>query len=318
MKSIEGIIRSNLKQCANLQPSESVLVISDLSQNEEIPLSVVKAAESLGGKTILFMPHADLLAEKMLPDALQEFMNHSDLIVICNSKLFPHSSRKKAMDEGARILSMSRADISMIRRCFDLDYDRLSKITREVAKRFSEAKEADVRSSAGTDIHFSLKGMKAMYFDGLCKEKGVLTSLPSGVVAVPLQKGCAEGKWVINGSIQSMGLIDPPITVEVTDGIGKILGDSEQAEQFRKILSAGDENSYWICEVGCGTNSKATYIGDLIEDERVAGSGHIGFGGNTHFGGTIQSNTHIDSSTRNPTISLDGDPIIRNGNLLIE
>ncbi|MFW9777854.1 MAG: aminopeptidase [Candidatus Heimdallarchaeota archaeon] len=317
MKSIEDIFRSNLIQCANLQPDEAVLVISDLSQDEKIPLSVAKAAESLGGKTILVIPHTDLLVEKRLPDALQQFMNHSNLIVICNSKLFPHSSRVKAMDEGARILSMSRADISMIQRCFDLDYDKLSKLTKEVAKRFSEAKEVEIKSSAGTDMVFSLKGMKAMYFDGLCRDNGILTSLPSGVVAIPLQEGCAEGKWIINGSIQSIGLIDPPITVEVTDGIGNILGNSEQAEQFRKILSAGDENSFRVCEVGCGTNAKATYIGDLIEDERVAGSGHIGFGGNTHFGGTIQSTTHIDSSTRNPTISLDGDPIIKNGNLLI-
>jgi leucyl aminopeptidase (aminopeptidase T) len=318
MKPIEDILESNLRQCANLQPNESVVVISDHAQENKIPLSAVTAAERLGGKTILVMAYTELLAEGFLPDAFQQLMNESDLIVICNSTLFPHSSRRKAMKEGARILSMSRADEKMIQRCFDVDYDALSRLTRKVANRFSEAKEVEVKSSAGTDMNFSLKGMKAMYFDGLCREKGILTSLPSGVVAVPLQEGCAEGTWIINGSIQSVGLIHPPITVEVTEGFGKILGDSDQAEQFRKILSAGDENSYRICEVGCGTNSKATYIGDLIEDERVAGSGHIGFGGNTHFGGSIQSRTHIDSSTRNPTISLDGDLIIKEGNLLIE
>ncbi|MHA2174180.1 MAG: aminopeptidase [Candidatus Hodarchaeales archaeon] len=315
MKPLTDIFESNLKQCADLQPEESVLVISDFKQANEIPMAAVKAIERLEGKSLLIVMEKDLLKEKSMPESYQQIMNEADLIVLCTSDYFPGGSRVIAAKAGARILSMAKADESMIRRCIDIDYNELSKLTRDVADRFSEAKEVEIKNDAGTDIHFTLSGHKAFYFDGLCREKGNITALPSGVIAVALEEKQVEGTWIINASAAKLGLVDPPITIEVTEGVASIVGDSKQADQFRKILSEGDDNSWKICEVGCGTNAKAIYIGELIEDERVQGSAHIGLGGNTHFGGNIQSVTHIDTATRNPTVSLDGIEIISKGKL---
>ncbi|MHA2226806.1 MAG: aminopeptidase [Candidatus Hodarchaeales archaeon] len=315
MKPLSDIFESNLKQCADLQPEESVLVMSDFRQAPEISMAVVKAIEKLGGKSLLIVMEKDLLKQKSMPESYQQIMNESDLIVLCTSDYFPGGSRVIAAKAGARVLSMVKADESMIRRCIDIDYDELSTLTRKVADRFSEAKEVEIKSDAGTDIHFTLSGNKAFYFDGLCRQKGKITSHPSGVVAVPLEEKQAEGTWIIDASAAQLGLVLSPIKVEVTEGVASIVSDSEQSDQFRKILSEGDNNSLKICEVGCGTNAKATYIGELIEDERVQGSAHIGFGGNTHFGGNIQSVTHIDTATRNPTVTLDGIEIITKGKL---
>jgi leucyl aminopeptidase (aminopeptidase T) len=315
LKSLTDIFESNLKQCADLQPEESVLVMSDFRQANEIPMAAVKAIERLEGKSLLIVMEKDLLKEKSMPESYQQIMNEADLIVLCTSDYFPGGSRVIAAKAGARVLSMVKADESMIRRSIDIDYNELSKLTRDVADRFSEAKEVEIKSDAGTDIHFTLSGHKAFYFDGLCREKGKITSLPSGVIAVALEEKQAEGTWIINASAAKLGLVDPPITIEVTEGVASIVSDSKQADQFRKILSEGDDNSWKICEVGCGTNAKAIYIGELIEDERVQGSAHIGLGGNKHFGGNIQSVTHIDTATRNPTVSLDGNEIISRGKL---
>ena len=310
MKTLTDIFESNLKECADLQPEESVLVMSDFRQANEIPMAAVKAIERLEGKSLLIVMEKDLLKEKSMPESYQQIMNEADLIVLCTSDYFPGGSRVIAAKAGARVLSMVKADESMIRRCIDIDYNELSKLTRDVADRFSEAKEVEIKSDAGTDIHFTLSGHKAFYFDGLCREKGKITALPSGVIAVALEEKQVEGTWIINASAAKLGLVDPPITIEVTEGVTSIVSDSKQADQFRKILSEGDDNSWKICEVGCGTNAKAIYIGEFIEDERVQGSAHIGLGGNTHFGGNIQSVTHIDTATRNPTVSLDGIEII--------
>ena len=317
MKTLTDIFESNLKECADLQPEESVLVMSDFRQANEIPMAAVKAIERLEGKSLLIVMEKDLLKEKSMPESYQQIMNEADLIVLCTSDYFPGGSRVIAAKAGARVLSMVKADESMIRRCIDIDYNELSKLTRDVADRFSEAKEVEIKSDAGTDIHFTLSGHKAFYFDGLCREKGKITALPSGVIAVALEEKQVEGTWIINASAAKLGLVDPPITIEVTEGVTSIVSDSKQADQFRKILSEGDDNSWKICEVGCGTNAKAIYIGEFIEDERVQGSAHIGLGGNTHFGGNIQSVTHIDTATRNPTVSLDGIEIISKGKLIL-
>ncbi len=84
----------------------------------------------------------------------------------------------------------------------------------------------------------------------------------------------------MNGSIASIGLLKKPVTLTVERGrITEIRGD-EEAQKLLEILEAADENARCIAEVGLGTNPKATYIGNLVEDERVRGSGHIGLGEN--------------------------------------
>jgi leucyl aminopeptidase (aminopeptidase T) len=56
----------------------------------------------------------------------------------------------------------------------------------------------------------------------------------------------------------------------------------------------------------------------LVEDERVAGSAHVGFGPNIHLGGEITEGLHRDASMRRPTVLLDGTVIVRDGELVLE
>jgi leucyl aminopeptidase (aminopeptidase T) len=140
--------------------------------------------------------------------------------------------------------------------------------------------------------------------------------LPAGVVATAPLPETAEGKVVVDGTMASIGLLENPVTLTVKGGrIEEIQGNGE-AEDLLCILEAADENARCIAEVGLGTNPKATYIGNLVEDERVRGSGHIGLGRNVHLGGTIESSLHMDATIRKPSIYLDGETIVSEGNLL--
>jgi leucyl aminopeptidase (aminopeptidase T) len=47
----------------------------------------------------------------------------------------------------------------------------------------------------------------------------------------------------------------------------------------------------------------------------MLGQAHIALGDNIYYGGSTQSNVHIDMVLRDPTITLDGATIVENGKL---
>jgi aminopeptidase len=201
-------------------------------------------------------------------------------------------------------------------RALDVDYGELSRVTRSLADVLSQASEVLIRSQAGTEIHMAITGQPTVYFDGLAREPGKSSVLPAGVVAtIPLPE-TAEGKLVLDGSIASIGLLRNPVTLTVKRGRIEEIQGAKEAQELLRILEAADENARCIAEVGMGTNPKAIYTGNLVEDERVRGSGHIGLGGNTHLGGAIESSLHIDATVRKPSIYLDGETIVSEGNLI--
>jgi leucyl aminopeptidase (aminopeptidase T) len=82
------------------------------------------------------------------------------------------------------------------------------------------------------------------------------------------------------------------------------------------LTEHGDEGTN-VAELGIGTNEKATLTGEILEDEKIAGTIHIAFGASAGIGGTVQVPVHLDCIVMKPTLELDGEAIVRDGELLI-
>jgi leucyl aminopeptidase (aminopeptidase T) len=307
------VFKSVLAQCANLKPDENAIVISDLNQDPSIPESLKDAVLSFRATPTLLSVSMDMLHEEKLHASLLSLMKSHDLLLICPSTLFPSKIRKEAVDSGCRALSMATVNSEMAMRCFDLDYGELSRVTKEVSNIFSSASKAMIRTEAGTDVEIKLSDLRATYFDGLCREPRSLSALPAGVVATVPASG--SGSIVIDGSVADLGLVKNPIKLNIHNGTVKEIEGGREAEWLKTQLEKGGDKAFTLAEVGIGTNPKATYTGNLIEDERVLGSCHFGFGGNVHIGGQVQSAVHIDTTVRKPTVTLDGEEIVTEGRL---
>lgn len=314
--SIKQVCRKIVTECIRLKQRETCLLIGDLEASKLVQGLEAAIAASKAVPLVFRLAEADYL-NGPIPQELERAILGADVILICTQGIFPHRPRRLAAEAGARVLSLCSVTEEMALRSLDVDYDQLSQVTRDRADALSQASEVLIRSKAGTEIHMAITNRPAVYLDGLAREPGEASALPAGVVAaLPLPES-AEGRVVLTGSIASIGLLKAPVTVTVKKGrITDIRGRAE-AERLLEILAAGDENSRCIAEVGFGTNPKASYIGNLVEDERVRGSGHIGLGGNTHLGGMIESSLHIDATIRKPSIYLDGESIVSEGNLTI-
>ena len=72
-----------------------------------------------------------------------------------------------------------------------------------------------------------------------------------------------------------------------------------------------------VAELGIGTNEKAILTGEVLEDEKILGTAHVAFGASAAIGGTVQVPVHLDCVITRPTIEVDGEPIVRDGELLV-
>jgi leucyl aminopeptidase (aminopeptidase T) len=84
------------------------------------------------------------------------------------------------------------------------------------------------------------------------------------------------------------------------------------------LLTEHGEDGTNVAELGIGTNEKAKLTGEILEDEKILGSAHVAFGASAGIGGTVQVPVHLDCIVTKPTVELDGEEIVREGELLVE
>jgi leucyl aminopeptidase (aminopeptidase T) len=84
-----------------------------------------------------------------------------------------------------------------------------------------------------------------------------------------------------------------------------------------ELLTEHGDDGTNVAELGIGTNEKATLTGQVIEDEKILGSAHVAFGASAGIGGTVQVPIHLDCIVTKPTVELDGEAIVRDGELLV-
>jgi hypothetical protein len=159
--------------------------------------------------------------------------------------------------------------------------------------------------------------------DGIISN-GVWGNVPSGETYIAPLEETAEGSIVINGSIPGL-LIKRTEQIVIRFHKGRIKSiepDNNHTAQFLKknqierALDAGDENWRNLAEIGIGLNPAVDRLtGNMLFDEKAAGTAHIALGLNTFMGGTVNSKIHCDMVVRAPTIVVDGKTILKKGNL---
>lgn len=304
---------SILKQCLAIKAREICILITDFADSA-LDMAFYEAILMHDAIPVLIRVPPESYAQNF--NLLENTITSADVVIIHTKDIFPHTLRKKIAASGGRVLSLCAVTDEIARRTLAVDYPRLAKTTRAIAQLLAISKEMFISTPAGTELSLSINNQIVICLDGLATEAGMITALPAGVVATVPLANSAEGVIVLDGSISSLGLVKDPVIITVKEGrITKIEG-GETAQKLEAILNLADPNARCLAEVGIGTNPKAIYTGLLIEDERVYGSAHVGFGGNVHLGGYIESNLHIDATLKSPTVYVDRLLLVDKGRLL--
>jgi 2,5-dihydroxypyridine 5,6-dioxygenase len=200
----------------------------------------------------------------------------------------------------------------------DADYDALSQRCKCVQHALEGKREVHITTRKGTDVTVNIQGAQALRDDGMISEPGEgvpLLNLPAGeVYSIPVT---AQGTVVYDYTF----LFGTPVfdlKGEFTDGIVTFTEAKEGFDFAKAVLEHAVGDVYKIAELGIGVNPDLTEYGNSIATEKMNGTVHLAIGDNRPMGGTNAASGHWDMFIFEPTVSVDGLEIIKNGRFQIE
>jgi len=244
-------------------------------------------------------------------------MAAADVVLAPTVQSLSHTAARKAASEaGARIATLPGATEEMLARVMSADMAGLRRKGTAIAELLSAGAEARITCANGSDLRLGLEGRRAIADAGDLTARGAFGNLPCGEGFIAPIEGTAAGTLVVDGTIAAIGTVSDPI--ELTIEAGHLVGASgPEGERLLELLGAHGEHGTNVAELGIGTNEKAELTGNLLEDEKILGSCHVAFGASAAIGGTVQVPVHLDCVVMRPAVSVDGEPLVRDGNLLV-
>jgi leucyl aminopeptidase (aminopeptidase T) len=173
---------------------------------------------------------------------------------------------------------------------------------------FTAGSAVRLTSPRGTDLTFSIEGRTANVLTNV-PEPGQLAPVPDIEVNVVPVTGSAEGTLVADASVPYLGIgvLEEPIVCVIEEGYITRMEGGAQADVLRAHLeSFDDRHCFNVAELGVGLNPNARLTGEMLEDEGVLGTIHIGIGTSHTLGGEIVAPTHYDLLMWQPVIAVDG------------
>ncbi len=314
MDDLERAVRAVVRDCLGVKEGEEVVVVCNpATQNMGERLRDEAAEVGAEGVLAVMSERASHAAEP--PRTVAEAMAVADVLLAPTVQSLSHTAaRKRASDDGARCATLPGVTEDMLARVMSADMEGLRRKGHAVANALDRAVEAHITDANGTDLRLDLSGREAIPDAGELTERGAFGNLPCGEGFISPKDG--NGTLVIDGSMAGVGLVDQPVELVVEDGhLTSARGGQGMA--FMELLTEHGDDGTNIAELGVGTNEKAKLTGEILEDEKILGTCHIAFGASAGIGGTVQVPVHLDCVVMKPTLELDGEVVVRDGELLI-
>ncbi len=305
-----------LDECMGLKQNESLLIITD-SKLKNIAQVFLEEGKKITNKVKLAeIPVAENHGQEPLKKVAEEMKKCNVGLLITAKSLSHTNARREASKQGARLAGMSNVNEDMLIRFAESNIKEDYEFGEKLKKIFEDANKVHLVTDKGTDLHFSVKDEIPYNDHDLSVLKTVYGNIPSGEVCMKPKEGTANGKFIVDLSILN-GLVDKPIIVSVKNNVAVKIEGGKSAENLKKTFDRFGKKARNIAEFGIGTNRTAKITGTTIEDEKVFGTVHIGFGNDISFHGKCDVPIHFDGIIDKPTFYVDDKKIMEKGRFLI-
>jgi leucyl aminopeptidase (aminopeptidase T) len=288
---------------------------------ERYAAAVARAAAEVGGDvTVCVMPLRRQDGQEPTGPVARA-MSRADVIFSPVRISITHTrAMRTALDVGARVCMMTAYtdQIMTSPALLETDFEGQAEVCRRIGAAFTEGSSVRLTSPRGTDLRFSIEGRAANVLTNI-PEPGQLAPVPDIEVNVVPVTGSAEGHFVADASIPYLGIgvLEEPVSCTVQDGYISRIDGGHEADTLRSHLASFDEPACFnVAELGVGLNPNARLTGEMLEDEGVLGTIHIGIGTSHTLGGEIVAPTHYDLLMWAPTIEVDGRVVQRDREVL--
>lgn len=297
-----------LETCMSAQSKETVLIITDTATHPSIARALYDMAVEMGCDPLLITMQPREVHGQEPPDAVAAAMLAADVVLAPTYKSLTHTrARLNANNAGARTATLPGITLDMMEQGgITADYMTIKDTAMDLKSRLDAAEEIRIITDLGTDIVFEVKGCDWQTDYGICHEPGSSSNLPAGEVFVAPNSG--DGVYVVDGSMSGLGILDSPLIIRVDHGQATDISGN-RSDEYRKMLDGVGPPARNLAELGIGINPAAMLIGNVLEDEKVAGTVHIALGDNSTFGGDVVAGIHLDGIITRPRVFVDGEPL---------
>jgi hypothetical protein len=305
-----------LKTCMGISASDSLFVMY-IPRRETEANRFIEAAKELR-VPVTSAPVAETTQKSdRLPDPILEGFASASVILLVvspiHNQIFGHHPVKdKAVERGARVgfvtIPIGEYDPKKT--------ERIARVSKAMGQMLSEAKEAHLTSTIGTDVWMDLSGRRAVSFTNFLRKPGDWGAVPDyAEAAIPPVEGSAKGKLMADGTIIGVGLLPKPVRFDIVGGKIVQFDTAKEAIAFRSLLEKGEGEIFGVAELGLGVNEFVTEFDGGFEDKKILGGAHLGIGGNLDLGGKLASTVHLDVILRKVSLELDGKWLLKDGKL---
>ncbi|WP_058302618.1 aminopeptidase [Gorillibacterium timonense] len=192
----------------------------------------------------------------------------------------------------------------MLENAYAVDYDELKNQCETTTHRFKEAKAIEIVTGNRYTLTFSVEG-RSWYQDAGNGD------FPSGEIYIAPLETSASGRLYMKEAFFE-GVPYQELLLEFQEGILT----STNHDKLNQVIEQLPQRATVLCEFGIGLNKNVGELtGFLVFDEKAFGTCHIGLGMNSMFGGNNPCAFHTDIVFKGD-VSMDGEPIISNGELI--
>lgn len=308
MTDLSAPARTAVRQCLDLQPDETCLVVTD-DDREAIGEAMYDAArEATEDAILLRYPPLDQHGQEPAPPVAAA-LEAADAFLAPTTKSLSHTrARSAASAAGARGATLPGITEAVFTTGLDADYEEIAAECDRMLEQVADAAEIRVTSPQGTDITFRPGDREWLSDTGIVREPGEFSNLPAGEVFV--SPADATGTFVVDGTMMPHELLGEGqhLRFEVEDGYVAEIGDDAVREQVEAAADEVGRAAYNLAELGIGTNvAVRELVGSVLLDEKAAGTVHVAIGDDAGIGGDTDAPLHLDGILREPTVYADGE-----------
>jgi 2,5-dihydroxypyridine 5,6-dioxygenase len=309
----------------NAKPGDRVLLVTDTRVDPVIWQALAAASYSTGCEvtTVVMIPRQASGHEP--PPEVAAAMMACDICVTATSRSLAHTkARLEAGKAGVAQIFMDNLTPGILKRGATVEqYRAMQELGNRIAEKWRRGTDLHISSPAGTDLTASVAGRNGFPLAAMLLESpfidGRRCAFPDGECGVAPVEGTANGVVVWDVSVDGLGGLEQPIRLSVEKSYITKIDGGRQAKEFDDLLRThGDEQSFYFpAEVSIGLNPAYGFTGDVRTDKKARGGLHIAVGTNADIGGTIRSVTHIDGMCRGCTLRIDGEVIVKDGEIVV-
>lgn len=314
-------IQNMLVACHAVNEGEKILIVADnLPRPAHLGQTLLDAMLEMGlDTTLAIIPPRKVDGAEPTAAVAAAMKAVNAIFSVAEGATIAHTTARKestalgvrfhlitASEEDLKNHELKKEDIELVR-------DR----TKKIAKRLREGKTARVTTRAGTDITFEIGGRAVLAIYPSNPNNGTIPYYAESATT-PIE-GTAEGTIVVDLAFRNWNyLLEEPLKITVRGGQAIEMKGAKKDYDILWKIATTDENAANIAELGIGTCHflPREMRGTSLDFARY-GTAHIALGRNNDIGGNTMSRVHQDVLINKPTIMIDGQVLMQEGELLI-